>query len=336
MPNFEDIAKKRQTHFRQTSATVSQQGRSPSDAHGQKYGYLLSVGCEEENLYPPLRGEDGAVRFFKDRNIPWWQSGRNGDRSKGERPTRNMASSQIACVNFLLPLADIPGALAAGIRSIDSDVSDIAPISHQGTVSPIEFEWVGLGRPLEEDAALTRGANVTSIDAFAVATTNGGRRRAYLLEWKYTEKYQRKDKGQGSQGRTRRQRYAARYSAGSSSFSGVAPMEELLYEPFYQIMRLRLLADRMVEQKEFGVSEAKLVIVVPEGNWAYREKVTSPPLARRFPGLKTLEATVRATLRRPNDAFSGVCPSVLAEAVRRDCGGAVSEWAAYQQERYGW
>ena len=63
MPNFEDIAKKRQTHFRQTSATVSQQGRSPSDAHGQKYGYLLSVGCEEENLYPPLRGCELSASF---------------------------------------------------------------------------------------------------------------------------------------------------------------------------------------------------------------------------------------------------------------------------------
>lgn len=128
-----------------------------------------------------------------------------------------MASSRIACVNFLLPLADIPGALAAGIRSSDSDGTASDPLSHQGTVSPVEFEWIGLGRPLEEDAAPTRGANVTSIDAFAVATTKAGRRRTSLLEWKYTGKYQTEDKGQGSKGRTRRQRYAARYSAGSSS-----------------------------------------------------------------------------------------------------------------------
>ena len=63
-------------------------------------------------------------------------------------------------------------------------------------------------------------------------------------------------------------------------YSGAAPMEEMLYEPFYPIMRLRLLADRMVEHKEFGVSEAKVVVSAPEGNRAYREKITSPPLAR--------------------------------------------------------
>ena len=36
------------------------------------------------------------------------------------------------------------------------------------------------------------------------------------------------------------------------------------------------------------------------------------------------------------DAFSHVCPSMLADAVRRGCGGMVSDWAAYQHERYGW
>ena len=32
----------------------------------------------------------------------------------------------------------------------------------------------------------------------------------------------------------------------TASFSGVVPMSALLYEPFYQLLRLRLLADRMV------------------------------------------------------------------------------------------
>ena len=41
----------------------------------------------------------------------WWQAHVSGDASDGKRPTRNMASSQIACVNFLPSLVDIPGAL---------------------------------------------------------------------------------------------------------------------------------------------------------------------------------------------------------------------------------
>ena len=45
----------------------------------------------------------------------------------------------------------------------------------------------------------TRGAVSTSIDAFAVAETARGR-RAYLIEWKYTEFYGSEDKGAGPAG----------------------------------------------------------------------------------------------------------------------------------------
>lgn len=44
----------------------------------------------------------------------------------------------------------------------------------------------------------------------------------------------------------------------------------------------------MVEGK-LDVSEAKVVVVVPEGNTAYREDITSPPLKKRFPDLKTVD-----------------------------------------------
>ena len=51
----------------------------------------------------------------------------------------------------------------------------------------MEFEWIGLDDSLE--GTRTRGANATSIDAFLVAETDSGRRRAYLIEWKYLEQY---------------------------------------------------------------------------------------------------------------------------------------------------
>ena len=74
-------------------------------------------------------------------------------------------------------------------------------------------------------------------------------------------------------------------------------------------MRLRLLADRMANKGELGVTEAKVVVVVPEGNTTYRETITSPPLADRFPNLKTVSDVFRATLKRPNDAYAIVCQS---------------------------
>ena len=77
--------------------------------------------------------------------------------------------------------------------------------------------------------------------------------------------------------------------APNSAFNpdAVPELDCFLYEPFYQIMRQRLLADRMVRDRELDVDEAMVVVVVPEENWAYRavksdRTVTSPLLARRF------------------------------------------------------
>ena len=335
MPGFGTAARKRQAEFRTHSSTISEQGRSPSDPVGQRNGHLLALGCEEENLYPALRGADGARKFFRERNIKWHRTSRSGDAPGVDAPTRNMASSQVACVNFLLPLGEMLGALAAAVRAIDGDVKDVVDLCHEDRASPVEFEWVGLGRSLEGDTAPTRGANSTSVDALVVADTGAGR-RAYIMEWKYVEEYRvDDDKGAGRSGETRRRRYAYLYDDASSSFNGVVPMDELLYEPFYQIMRLRLLADRMVAEREFGISDAKVVVVAPNENVAYRERITSPPLARRFPGLKTVEAIVRAALKRPDAMFATVDAATLAGAVARECGPAAAPWVEYQRRRYG-
>ena len=258
--------------------------------------------------------------------------------ARGETgPTRNMASSQIACVNFLLPLVEIEGALTAFLRAIDEDVREVVTIEHEGNRSPVEFEWIGASGPLEGDAAPTRGANTTSVDAFMVAETARGR-KAYLVEWKHVEEYPARNNylGAGSSGETRLRRYAARYSAESSSFNGVAPIDELLYEPFYQLMRQRLLADRMAMERELDISEARVIAVVPEHNTAYRNRLTSPSLAQRFPELESVSDVFRATLKRPYEAYAIVCPSLLVDAIEGECGAAAADWTRYQRGRYGW
>ena len=334
MPRFGEKARRRQAWFREHSSTISQDARSPSDDKGLRYDHLLALGFEHENLYPGLRGGDGALTFFAERGIKWQRTG-SGDIRGGEGPTRSMVGSQIACANFLLPLRGVPGALTAVARAIDDDVEDIVPITHEGRESPVEIEWVGLDPPLEEDTAPTRGARATSVNAFMIGATGAGR-RAYMLEWKYSEEYPKgEDKGRTESGKKRRRRYAHLYCHEASSFNGSVPMDELLYEPFYQIMRLRLLADRMVAEKELCVSDARVVVVVPKGNTPYREKITSPALVQRFPDFTTVEEVVRATLKDPDRAFTTISPETLLDAVDRECGDSVSEWAAYQRERYG-
>ena len=100
---------------------------------------------------------DGAVDFFGQRNIKWWKSARSGDDTSVDGPTRNMASSQVACVNFLLPLVGIPGALSAALQAMDGDVRAVVNVNHEGRTSAAEFEWLGIPRSLEGGS--TRGAS---------------------------------------------------------------------------------------------------------------------------------------------------------------------------------
>ena len=64
--NFGTLERERQAVFRRGLT-------APSDPIGLRHDYLLALGCEEENLYPSLRGENGALRFLADRGIKWWQ-----------------------------------------------------------------------------------------------------------------------------------------------------------------------------------------------------------------------------------------------------------------------
>ena len=333
---FEYSAKRRQGNFRDSSDTISKQGREPKDKSGLRNGWLLANGCSEENLYPAIRGQGGAIEFFSKRRLKWWK----GDSDTGG-PTRNMASSQVACVNFLLPLIEIPGALLAVLRGIDGDVRSVVDIEDdKGNKSPLEFEWIGKGRSLEGGTA--RGALSTSIDAFLVAETETGRKRAYLLEWKYIEQYfssrpESDYKGAGDSGATRRECYGPRYYAESSSFNpATAPeMDDFLYDPFYQIMRQRLLADRMIADSELDVTEAKVVVVVPEENLAYREIITAPPLKERFPEIKTVADIMETALKQPGEQFAMIAPADLVDSVEADCGESAAQWAEYWRRRYG-
>lgn len=332
---FQRAFRKGQGHFRNSSPTISEAGRTPDDEKGKRNSHLLAIGHEAENLMPVLRGDDGAISFFKNRGIHWWRSGRSGDSCMQDIPTRNLASSQIACVNFLLPLASIDGALETLLQAVDQDVERVESLAYKGMTSKVDFEWIGLGSSLEGGAG-TRGAKTTSIDALLVASARGVR-IAYLLEWKCCEEYTEGEfLGGGPSGDTRRGRYGKMYSRTDSSFNGQAPLDELLYDPFYQLMRMHLLGDRMVREREFGATEFMVVVVCPEENTAYRNTITSPGLSDRFPQATTVLDAMRTTLKTPT-TLRMISQSSLLSALRSSpCSPSIQEWAAYHQERYGW
>jgi hypothetical protein len=324
------------------NSCLSPAAQSPTDGVGKRNAHLLAHGCESENLYPGIRQPDLAVSHFRDRSIKWWTSSRSGDRRVGDGfagPTRNLASSQVSCVNFLLPLSLVPGGLAELLRYLDSDVIDVAPVvDKKGLVATIEFEWVGWDQPLE-GGAITRGANQTSVDALIIARVPDGL-RAYLIEWKYCEEYvSPAEKGVGPSGDKRRSRYAHLFGQSSSSFNSAAPLDDFLFEPYYQIMRMHLLRDGMIAS---GVSpalplvDARVVVVCPADNLDYRNVVRRTPLAQRFSDAETVEQVIHHTLKDPR-TFSVVAQDDLVAHLRR---GALAtrllDWLSYHEERYGW
>jgi len=332
-------ARRRQARFLSTSRFFSAAAQARTTDKERRNPYLLAEGYELENLYPGLRSGK-ATAYFAERGIKWWRSTRSGDNAAVNGPTKNLASSQVACVNFLLPFSENAEALGAIASALDHDVQAVLPIEYESRATRrrcgalVDFEWVGLESTLE-GGAYNRGANATSADALLVAETTSGHKRAYLFEWKYVEEYPfDEDKGVGPSGATRRRRYEHLYSAADSPFNGVAPFEAMLYEPFYQLMRLGLLGAKMVREKEFGVSEARVVVVCPEENKEYLERVTSPILRNTFPR-STLDKVVRRTTR-VSDAIRFTSQSALASAIRGQRFVEAAEWFEYHEARYGW
>jgi hypothetical protein len=341
MAAFDIEAKRQQAAFRAASTTISDKARRPTDEKGKRHPHLLALGTEKENLFPGIRGPAGAEAFFLARGIHWWRSARGGDDTTVNGPTRNLASSQLACVNFLLPLEPHTEVLTAILRSLDDDVATVDDIEYRATSgaivrSRVEFEWVGEGKSLEGTPTNSRGANVTSVDALLVGRTATGTKRAYLFEWKYSEKYEPDvSKGEGPAGDTRRSRYDGLYHAPGSPFDTKIPLDAWLYDPLYQLMRLLLLGRRMTSAVELGVADYRVVVVCPEENAAYRGRITSPELRRRFPQAATMEGAVRAALREP-DRFTMVSARQLFEKAAATGHSALREWTEYHKARYGW
>ena len=117
------------------------------------------------------------------------------------------------------------------------------------------------------------------------------------------------------------------------------PLDEFLFEPFYQLMRLRLLADE-VERSGIGpglaVADARVVVVCPAANRDYRLAVRSTPLARRFSKHTSIEGVMRATLRDPAGISVASSEALVAGLRASDQAANLGDWLDYHALRYGW
>jgi hypothetical protein len=172
---------------------------------------------------------------------------------------QNPLSSAAACLNVFGYLNQnlskiIPFFKEFGVL-IDEVIDFPSGINLDGEIysdnGPIIFEWIGPKKSAINEKGGTRGQNRTSIDAFFIAKINGKYTQVFI-EWKFTESY---NSGKtlhnfgGLKGIERLRRYSTvpakeRSNNFPFNFKDEDPigLQDFSYEPFYQLLRMTLLA----------------------------------------------------------------------------------------------
>lgn len=269
--------------------------------HGKAVGHsahCLPAEFAEVNLLP---GNHDAIALFQELGIPWHCG-------IDEGPGNNLLSSQVQCVNALMPMVGDPARIVRAFgRFLDiAEVLQIEPGRYLTFeyIGPTDYFGEGAGRPR------VRGSRCTSVDAAFLYRTHRGTTELALVEWKYTEKYTTPRTPEPGYDKTRISRYGSDYHhPGGPLRSELLAIEWMLDEPFYQLMRQQLLAWRLEQDRAEGADTVRVLHVLPPGNRAYQESLVRPE--HRALG-KTVDEVWARLLRRP-DRFQHIDPAVFLE-----------------------
>lgn len=244
------------------------------------------------NLWEGIRFD--AVDYFRRNNISWWKG-------KTEEPTGHLLSSQIACINHLYFFRQRQDIATEILKNIDPEI-DKACIVDDGFV---EFEFIGEKQYLKE-RGFTRGANCTSVDAVMIGLLKTGKKRMYLIEWKYTEEYASEDKYIPERASV----YDPLLTSSDSPFLDIIDVKGFYFEPFYQLMRQTLLAEQCVKHHDHGIESYRHLHIVPDENIDLKTTITSPYLS----GKNIHEVWMNALKNKNN--FIHISPKDLMEPVK--------------------
>ena len=256
----------------------------------------LPVEYADLNLLASVR--DNALARFSKHDIEWhsWTPGPEG----ACWPSTHLLDSQVQCVNVLLSLAAKPELLLDLVRQVEPTAVELLEVEDG---SPVAFEWIGAEDYLGERPGLPRhrGRFTTSADALVVLLREDGGKTSLIIEWKFTETYNRPIPFISSRGTDRRKRYQGLYEAQDSPFAERPDIDGFFHEPHYQLLRQALLAHCMVKAGELGVDRAVLLHLVPAMNRTLRTTVPQ--------GLKHLGGEVDEVWHRllPGPAVTYAC-----------------------------
>lgn len=282
---------------------------------GKNYPFILMN--PEKNLWKGISKD--AIKYFEDNKIVWWPG--------SDKPAGHLLSSQISCVNHLFFLRNDKEAALRILKNINPEFSEVCLDFEGGYVG---FEVVSKGNYLgeaQEGKEQTRGANCTSVDAMMTGIMNG-KKIQVLIEWKYTEFYSKSDKSAEAGGATRKSRYDNLIDDKYSPIQRTVGIENLYYEPFYQLMRQTLLAWQMIKNKqnELNADDWIHLDVIPENNLNLRYQVSSPDLIQ-----SGIEQAWKSQLKEPHK-YNTITPQRLLSPLIFD--NKYRSLIAYLNERY--
>lgn len=312
-PNFVEQERLRQSTF--FRATL------PNECGFDGCDYRLPPDRRLSNLNPQIR--DIAAHYFSDNAIAWHQHAAHG------------LSSQVCCLNFLMPLATRPDILAKLVQAvIGGDLPEMLEVETGPDGEPwfVGFEWIGRKNYLNEwprTGSPKRGANVTSADAIVrFRQAQAGRVETLLIEWKYTESYGAPPEPKREAERLRRYQNIAFAPFGPLRSNADLKLPDLFWEPFYQLFRQQMLASRMQAVQEDGAERARVLHIAPAANRRLT-RVTSP--AMRPLGDNAFKV-YRSLLIETDDFISRSTESLFSPLI--EDASTDDAWAKYLRSRY--
>jgi len=298
--------KTRQIAWKMHTAALPDEARYPAPYIGKdglpgdcSFDFCVPGEFARYNLLPEVRA--GALELFAELGIPWHASANNG-------PTNHLVSSQVQCVNALMPMVRDPARLvrAFGATLGTAEVLEIEPGRY------LTFEYIGPEDFFNEAPAgdRVRGAHCTSVDAAFLHRTIDGIVELVLVEWKYTE-YYRLRRPDPAKDKVRLARYGdAVTNPDGPVRADVLAFEHLLDEPFYQLVRQQLLAHALEQRGAEGASRVRIVHVLPADNDAYQRSLARP----EHRALGDSVSDVWHKLLRHPDRFIHMDPAVFLDA----------------------
>ena len=289
--------------WKQRSLTLPDEARVPGvyEKHQRAYPVCLPIEYASHNLLPDVR--DGATELFDELDIPWHDS-------VGGGPSNHLRDSQVQCVNALFQMVNNP----ERIKLAFGGALDIAEVFQIEDGRFLTFEYIGptdyFGEGIRhgKEVGRRRGTNCTSVDAAFLYKTPAGATELALVEWKFTESYLTALDRNAESDAIRIGRYAADLAAADGPVrDDVLPIELLLDEPFYQLMRQQLLANRLEQAGAHGADVVRVVHVLSPENTGYQDSLVRAE--HRAAGNSVDEVWTK--LQRTPDRFRHVDPAVF-------------------------